>query len=146
MQTLTYLGTFKIDLLMDELLGAGITPIRLESAPDNGAVWIVVADQLDPQAVAAVVSAHDPAQLTAHEVEKQQRANDSITLADRISSARTWIIAAQNNADTALAAGADGYTTAEIKTVLDGLLNQQKTSLEILDKVLAYIRHEVGAA
>lgn len=67
MQTLRYEGWFKPALLYDELIAAGIVPVRLEGKPDATEVSISVGDEVDPKAVMDVVWAHNPDVLTQDE-------------------------------------------------------------------------------
>ncbi len=130
---LIYTGTYKLYLLMDELLAAfpgwlrdGICDLRLEGNIQG--VRLTVPDDADEDAIAAVIAAHDPLVLSAGEM---LEAEDS--------DARTRILAAIDAAladyDAALAAW-DKLTAAQQKAMV-------KRNVEVLVQLLRYHRREL---
>lgn len=123
---LTYAGTYKLGLLMDELLAAypewlvGDAPTRhclLRLEGNELGVRLSVPDDSDAGAIAAVVAAHDPTVLTAGEVLDAESADAKARILGAIDAALTDYAAALERWDV--------LTAVQQKAVLRRLVETQ---------------------
>lgn len=121
MPTYPYTKPHKLSLLHDQLIAAGIAPLRVEGAGNQ--IWVTVSNETTEASVGAVVAAHDAGALSAGEQDEDEFESAQADLRAQYAQAVTRLDVIVTDGPT--------YTAAQVRDAVVDLARIQRRVLKV---------------
>jgi hypothetical protein len=121
-QLFTYTKPNKLSLLHDQLIAAGVTPLRCEGLGD--AISLTYPDGQAKPSVDTVVAAHDPSVLTADEMAVLETQTDRADISSQYAAAVTRL--------TAIVTDGSTYTAVQVRDAVVDLARIERAVLKLV--------------